>query len=87
MAAIHMAWYNCVKYGKQKMIIGRVLLYGAAAAFVWMVCLGGHAAAEDVTKCVQRCQMLCGYFPDNPECQRQADRCVARCKFSPKNSS
>ena len=49
--------------------------------------LSGSAVAEDVANCVQRCQMLCGYFPDHPECQRQADRCVSRCRFSPKNSN
>ena len=52
-----------------------------------VTCLSGNAVAEDVKNCVQRCEMLCGYFPDHPECKRQAERCVSRCKASPKNSN
>ena len=58
-----------------------------SVAVLYVMCLSGNAMAEDVTKCVQRCQMLCGYFPDHPECLRQADRCVSRCKFQPKSSN
>ena len=52
----------------------------AVGVLVAILCLPRHAAAESVTNCVNRCQMICGYFPDNPECKRQADRCVIRCK-------
>ena len=30
-----------------------------------VTCLSGNAVAEDVKNCVQRCEMLCGYFPDH----------------------
>jgi hypothetical protein len=52
----------------------------AVGLFFAPLYLTRHAAAETVANCVNRCEMICGYFPNNPECQRQADRCVVRCK-------
>jgi hypothetical protein len=54
-----------------------VLVIGVFAS---VLSFSRQATAESVTDCVNRCQTICGYFPNNPECQRQSDRCVVRCK-------
>ena len=60
--------------------IGRVWVCGVA--LTWgIICLGHtKAEADSVQKCVQDCEMLCGYFPHDKECQRQAEVCTGRCR-------
>ena len=38
------------------------------------------AADDSVKKCLDRCEALCGYFPDQRECRMEVDRCTSRCK-------
>jgi hypothetical protein len=60
------------------MRVGRVLALSLLGFLTLYV--GSFARADSVTNCINRCGELCGYFPNNPECQRQAVRCVFRCK-------
>jgi hypothetical protein len=62
------------------MIVGRALalcLLGFLTLYA-----GSFAHADSVANCINRCGELCGYFPNDPECQRQAARCVSNCKKS-----
>ena len=36
--------------------------------------------ADSLASCINRCEELCAYFPNNPECKMQSARCVFRCK-------
>ena len=38
------------------------------------------ARADDLASCINRCEELCAYFPNHPECKMQTARCVLRCK-------
>lgn len=67
----------------RRFLICRLCLVGGV--FVLMMYFSQHAMAESTTDCVNRCQTICGYFPDNPECQRQSDRCVLRCRHAKGN--
>jgi hypothetical protein len=43
--------------------------------------IGQTMADDSVKKCLERCETLCGYFPDHRECRMEVDRCTSRCKY------